>query len=272
MEHYMWFIPLGFVIGAYGTLIGAGGGFVLAPVLLLLHPTEAPENITSISLAVVFFNTLSGSAAYARMKRIDYKSGVVFAAATVPGAILGAFTTPYISPRLFDAILGALMIAASIFLLARPTKERKAKMSVPHFFSTRHIVEADGTAHTYSFDLKIGIGISLLVGFVSSVLGIGGGIMHVPALTTLLNFPVHVATATSHFVLMVMALTATIAHIADGTFSQTVVQRTAFLAVGVLIGAQLGARLSNRVHGVWILRGLAIALAFVGIRIIVLAL
>ena len=67
---YLWLIPLGFVVGAYGTLIGAGGGFLLVPVLLLLYPRETPETITSISLAVVFFNALSGSIAYARMKRI----------------------------------------------------------------------------------------------------------------------------------------------------------------------------------------------------------
>jgi hypothetical protein len=51
---YLRLLPLGFAVGAYGTLIGAGGGFVLVPILLLLYPNESPEIITSISLAVVF--------------------------------------------------------------------------------------------------------------------------------------------------------------------------------------------------------------------------
>jgi len=72
---YIWLIPLGLLIGTLGTLIGAGGGFVLLPVLLLLYPGADPETVTSISLAVVFFNALSGSWAYARMRRIDYTSG-----------------------------------------------------------------------------------------------------------------------------------------------------------------------------------------------------
>ncbi len=55
---------LGLGVGLFGTLIGAGGGFVLTPVLLLLYPTESPETITGISLAVVFFNATSGSLAY----------------------------------------------------------------------------------------------------------------------------------------------------------------------------------------------------------------
>ena len=71
---FLWLIPLAFFAGTYGTLIGAGGGFVLAPALLLLYPGEAPEIITSISLRAVFFNALSGTLARASSKRIDYKS------------------------------------------------------------------------------------------------------------------------------------------------------------------------------------------------------
>src|SRR6185295_1618467 len=70
-----WLFPLGLLVGAFGTLIGAGGGFILVPILLLMYPNETSERIASISLAVVFFNAFSGSLAYARMKRIDYKSG-----------------------------------------------------------------------------------------------------------------------------------------------------------------------------------------------------
>ncbi len=116
MQHYLWLIPLGFVVGALGTLIGAGGGFVLMPVLLLLYPLESPGTITSVSLAVVFCNALSGSWAYARMARIDYKSGLLFAAATVPGAIAGALSTNYLPRRAFNGVFGVLMIVAGPFL------------------------------------------------------------------------------------------------------------------------------------------------------------
>jgi hypothetical protein len=113
--------------------------------------------------------------------------------------------------------------------------------------------------------------LSLFVGYISSLLGIGGGIIHVPVLIHLLNFPVHIATATSHLILAVMAFTGTAVHIVIGAFSHGV-RHTIFLAIGVLIGAQLGARLSNCVQGDWIIRGLAIALGFVGIRIFIMAL
>src|SRR5262249_48831249 len=65
---YYWLVPIGALVRAFGTLIGAGGGFLLVPLLLLLYPGDQPETITSISLAGVFFNAFSGSIAYARMK------------------------------------------------------------------------------------------------------------------------------------------------------------------------------------------------------------
>ena len=125
MEHYLWLVPLGFVVGCYGTLIGAGGGFLLVPVLLLYYPDESPEVITAISLAVVFFNALSGSWAYSRMKRIDYKTGLLFGVTTIPGAILGALSTTYIPRRTFDGAFGLLMIAASVFLFLYPGRREE---------------------------------------------------------------------------------------------------------------------------------------------------
>jgi hypothetical protein len=269
--HYLFLIPIGFVVGAYGTLIGAGGGFVLMPILLLLYPHESPEALTSISLAVVFFNALSGSAAYARMRRVDYRSGLLFAAATVPGAILGALTTAYIPRHLFDLIFGLLLVAMGAVLLRSPHPRRETATEAPRGALHRVLVEASGTRHAYAYNPVLGVGLSLVVGYLSSLLGIGGGIIHVPALVHLLNFPVHIATATSHFILAIMTLAGSLVHFATGALARTV-GRVVPLALGVCLGAQLGARLSDRVHGVWIMRGLALALAFVGLRILLQAL
>jgi uncharacterized membrane protein YfcA len=83
-----------------------------------------------------------------------------------------------------------------------------------------------------------------------------------------LKFPVHVATATSHFVLVFIAAAGTLTHILNGTFEHGV-RRAAALAVGVVIGAQLGAILSNRLQGSWIIRLLAVGLGAAGLRLII---
>jgi len=267
MEQFLWLIPVGFIVGAYGTLIGAGGGFLLVPLLLLFYPSEDPQTITSISLAVVFFNAFSGSVAYGRAKRIDYYSGTIFSIATVPGAVLGALSTSFIPRRIFDLIVGILMLACAVFLFWRPAVRKTGTNSDPAHYFSRHVVEADGTRHDFSYRPVVGVGLSLMIGYISSLLGIGGGFIHVPVLVHLLNFPVHVATATSQFILAIMSFSGTVTHVVTGAF-QHGIRRTIFLSVGVVVGAQLGASLSSRVRGDWIIRSLAIALAFVGLRLI----
>ncbi|MBN1295060.1 MAG: sulfite exporter TauE/SafE family protein [Candidatus Latescibacteria bacterium] len=270
MDQQIWLIPMGFVLGTIGTLIGAGGGFILVPVLLLIYPNKSPESITSISLAVVFLNALSGSAAYARLRRIDYKSGFLLAIATVPGAVFGALTTDLIPRRTFNGIFGVLIIVLALYILFHRDKKTEPLDVKKKAHTKISIVEKDGTKHTFSYDLRLGAALSTLVGYASSLLGIGGGVIHVPILVRLLNFPVHIATATSHFILAIMALAGTIVHIAKGSFTGSSVYETVLLGVGVLFGAQLGAWLSGRIRGDWIIRALALALSLVGIRILIM--
>ncbi|MBD0297937.1 MAG: sulfite exporter TauE/SafE family protein, partial [Flavisolibacter sp.] len=207
---------IGFLVGCIGTLIGAGGGFILVPVLLLLFPGLRAEAITSISLGVVFLNAFSGTVAYARMKRIDYRSALLFALATLPGAIIGASLTSYIPRNLFDILLGVILIAVSAFLLIKPNYKVTPKLVDRQSWVHRKITDSKGQEYKYSFNIWTGIILSFFVGYLSSLLGIGGGIIHVPALTALLHFPIHVATATSHFILAIMALAGTIVHMIQG--------------------------------------------------------
>ncbi len=252
---------LGIVVGGFGTIIGAGGGFLLLPLLAVMYPTDEPNLLASISLTVVFFNALSGTIGYARMKRIDYRAGGLFAAATVPGAILGAIVTTTLKRQAFDIILAVSIIAVAVFILVASGRGRLIDPEDGH-------ATPGSTPGPVRYNRGLGIGISAVVGFLSSLLGIGGGIIHVPALVFLLHFPVHVATATSHFVLAITAAVGTATHLAEGAFSHGGVRRTAALAVGVIIGAQIGARLSKHAPNRAIMRCLAVALIVVGLRIV----
>ncbi len=270
MVQFIYLLPLGIVVGIFGTIIGAGGGFVLIPVLILLYPDMPPESITGISLTVVFFNALSGSIAYARDKRIDLRSGLYFSAAAIPGSILGAFTTRLLTRNIFDGIFGALLIVISIFLMIKPETSKKSGVKRRKYHLFRRITDSNGVAYSFSYNTARGILISAVVGFISNLLGIGGGIIHVPALIHFLNFPVHIATATSHFILAITSLSGTIVHLAEGSLTGRFAE-TAALSLGAIIGAQAGARLSGLLKGLWIIRGLSLALAVTGIRIFIKA-
>jgi hypothetical protein len=261
---------LGFAVGTLGTLVGAGGGFVLTPVLLIAYPRTKPDLITAISLVVVFFNALSGSFAYRHQRRIDYRSGLQFAAAALPGSVAGALVVGLVPTRPFDVIMGAVLAGLSLLVLRGGTPEL-TPLANPKA-TARSITDANGVTYSYAVPIRRGIIFSVFVGFISSFLGIGGGVIHVPLMVTQLGFPVHIATATSHFVLTFMAGTGSLTHLISGTFAGGVgLRRAAALSVGVIGGAQLGARLSQRFSGTLIRRVLGVALLGIAVRVVLLA-
>ena len=238
-------VLIGFAVGAFGTLIGAGGGFILTPILLLLYPHDSPQTLTAISLAAVFFNAASGSAAYARQRRIDYRSGTVFALATLPGAIGGAVAVGSVSRQLFDGIMGAVLALLAVWLLIG---ERWPLPTPKRHLERRVLTDRAGETYTYTVPLRRGALYSLAVGFLSSFLGIGGGVIHVPLLVRALGFPTHIAL---------------------GSFAHHHgLRRTLALSVGVVAGAQLGARISLRLRGSVIQLLLAAALLALAARLL----
>jgi uncharacterized protein len=258
---------IGVGVGAYGTLIGAGGGFLLVPILLLLYPQETPAQLTSVSLATVFANAASGSVAYLRARRVDLRTAIPFAIATIPGAVLGAVVIHGVARGTFELLFGVALGVLAIYLLWRPVRGEGSAQLAPET-AHRVLVDAQGHRYEYGFNLPLGIAASAVIGFVSSFLGIGGGIIHVPVMTQLLGFPVHVATGTSHAVLAVMAGTGTAVHAISGVFGP-VVRRTVVLSAGVVVGAQIGARLSDRTGGPRIVRLLGVGLLAVAARLLV---
>ena len=266
------FVLLGIAVGGFGTLIGAGGGFLLTPILLMCFPAMSAESVTAISMTSVFFNSASGSSAYAYMKRIDYKTGIIFAIATIPGSVIGTMLTGQVSRQLFNCIFGAFMILFAIVIIL---KSRMGNSSAPidkegHFRARRHLTDREGHEFSFSFNMLAGILISMFVGLVSGFLGIGGGIVHVPALV-LLGFPTHFATATSHFVLVFSAAISVIVHLSEGTLNNNTTMALS-IAFGTVVGAQIGARISKHIKGSVIMLCLAIALIFAGVRILCMGL
>ena len=253
----------GFLAGIFGTIVGIGGGIVFVPVFLLIfHFT--PQQATGTSLFAIFFNVLSGSISYLRQKRVDIKAGWKFALATIPGAFLGAWLANFLTSNILQIIFGLLLIivAALSFIRAEP------KSIMPKEGEMRRIEDIHG--HTFLYRPREGLGVflSLLIGIISSLIGIGGGIIHVPAMIYLLGFPVHIATATSQFVLVISTFFGSIGHI---TLGDTLIIPGLIVGIAAIPGAILGAELSRRLKGLLIIRLLAIALITLGIRLLLKA-
>jgi uncharacterized membrane protein YfcA len=264
---------LGILIGAYGTTVGIGGGVILVPLLMFLYPAMPPEILTGISLAVVFLNALSGTVAYSRQRCIDYRNGIFFALATVPATVLGVWVVRFIPINTFAFIFGLILLIAAAAILFRPQLEKPKR---PHLENNHgkllcEITDSRGRRFIYYTNRRLGMFLSFFVGFLSGVLGIGGGVIHMPVLVYILNFPVHIATATSHFILVFTTLTGILTHLAFGASYLDNWPVILFLALGVIPGAQLGAWLGRRLHGLLVIRLLALALVILGVRLVLKA-
>lgn len=263
-------LVFGIVVGAYGTMVGAGGGFLIVPALLLVYHAR-PEQAAGTSLVVVFLNAASGSASYIRQKRVDYRAGVVFGLATLPGAVAGAFLSNLFSGRAFDIVFGLVLLLVAGLLIWRPLAEEEFAESLTGMADSRwwqvqrELTDRSGERFGYSYNLWSGIALSFGTGFFSSILGIGGGIIHVPGLIHLLSFPVHIATATSHFILAISSGVASTTHLLLG---HVLIAPALLMGVGVTGGAQIGAVLARRLRGSLLIRLLSLALILVAIRLL----
>jgi len=122
MLEELWLIPLGFVAGILGSIIGLGGGIIIVPVLTFMgfSPTLAVSN----SLFAVFSNSVASTAMYAKQKRIELSLGWKLGLIAVPGTILGAFISSEISPDIFK-ILFALVSSLQRHTYFSKEKSRK---------------------------------------------------------------------------------------------------------------------------------------------------
>ncbi len=262
-------LAIGIVSGTWGALIGAGGGFIIVPFLLIFLDNQNPpvpvSSITAISLAAVCINGISSFIGYLRLKRIDFKLGLIFLLASIPSAIAGAIFVNKIGNQFFQFLFGGILIAVALYLIFKPKIKENTLAKTTGLKSK--IIDSKGTLFTYVTNLKIGTPIIFSFGFLSGMLGIGGGIFNVPAFVILLRIPIEIATATSIFILVGTSLVANITNLLQGDLSgyYSIVLS---ICVGSFIGGQIGTKLAKRITSLWIARVLSFTLILVGIRLI----
>jgi uncharacterized membrane protein YfcA len=248
----------GLAVGGYGTVVGIGGGPLLVPILHFLNAWPIEEVVAS-SLFVVLLNATSGSIGYARQRRIDYKGGVALSLAAMPGAVLSGLIHHLVKIPFFDAIFAIFLVVLAGYTILRvdrfdrPRPRRRSKAGL------RRVVIVDAFRERYEFhsDHALGITLNLILGFLSGFLGIGGGVLQVPILVFLLDYPIHIATATSHFVTM---LTAAFALAPNVVLGNVHFLATSWLGLGVVVGAQAGAQIAQKLRSKVILYLFAIIL------------
>ena len=262
--------------GAYGVLVGAGGGFILSPVLLLL-PDAEPEKVAGTVLTAIAVNSALVAWTYRDVRVVDYRSGLLFAGAAVPGAVIGAIGVGAAPPELFRTAFGVLLILLAVQLAIRPSAgkpKRDGNQKRQGRFQRllaitrrgRRIRTRDGEEYEYEFNETLATSFNVALGFLSGFFGIGGGFLRTPILVIAFGFPVRVAAATSVFALAIYGTAGAAIHGVQGHIEWF--PMLVFAGVGLTVGGQIGARISRRVRGVWVLRMLLVVVLALGVQLV----
>ena len=248
----------GVFVGFLGTLVGVGGGFFMVPYFTLAGGF-VPARAVGTSLGAIVFNAVSGSIRWTFQKRIDWAVALAFALATLPGTWLGREAGLRIDASSFAVAFAAVVAAAAAsILLVRPAPGDASRLAWFRRGARRDFADAFGVRHQYSVNLPFGVAVSLGVGFVSALFGVGGGFLHVPIMVVLYGMPVHVAVATSQVILAVTAAAGAVVY----ALPPSSVDVPTMLAVGLgaAAGAQLGAFAAPKIAPEGLRRILAVVL------------
>ena len=216
----IWLIPLGFIAGILGSIIGLGGGIIIVPVLTFMgfSPTLAVSN----SLFAVFSNSVGSTIEYAKQKRVEFSLGWKLGLMAVPGTILGAFISSDLSSEIFKILFALVLISsASYIFLKRKIEEKPVDIS--------------------RLLLVFSAGASFFAGIISSLFGIGGGLIFVPLMVVALGISIMRAAPTSQFILMFASFSGLIIH---SMLGHPDYYQALLLSIGAFAGGILGARLS----------------------------
>ena len=265
---YILLLPiLGVVVGAIGSTIGLGGGFILVPILLALFPEASTSQITFTSLTAVFVNACASTINNFYRKRIDFPTAAILMCGAIPAAIGVSLIAQMVTRTFFESLFGCLMLAGAIYI-------SRKDLATPHLLSlgslhpNRYIKERSGVEHFYSVNNSAAALIGPVAGFVSSFFGIGGGTIHIPAMNFLLGIPLRIAGATAMLVLVSTSSTA-LATLFTGYGIVGGYSIAGLLAIGTLCGGQFGIYAAGRIQPRGILLILSIAMGIAGLGLII---
>ena len=256
-------IAAGFVIGAYAAAIGAGGGFLIAPLLLARYSDAEPTAITSASLSVVAVSSGLSAIMGARRRRIDYPVAGALAAAAVPGSLIGASLTGFLPRQVFTGGIAVMLLLLAVYLAWKP---RAAFVDPVRRGWRRRFRDGEGDLYGYRIPLLRSLLTTLVAALVAALAGIGGGVLYVPLATRVMRMPHPLAVPAAHIVIATLAIVVTGFHFAAGQIDEPM-RDVVWLVVGVVLANPVGQRLNHRLGEGALTRALAAGLLIISLRI-----
>lgn len=246
--------------GCLGALLGIGGGVFLVPFLNLGLGLPYKVSIAT-SLMTVIATSSAVSAGTAGKNLINLRLGMLLEVASAAGGLGAAMTLVYLTPGQLYVIFSVVTAGIAGIMLSRLDHRNVLHASVdPGVLGGRFI---DETGHEIVYRVKrlpVALGASFLAGNISGFLGIGGGILKVPALNSWCGVPMRAAAATSALMIGVTAVSSAPVFYARGWINPPL---AAAAVLGVLVGSRAGLHFAGRIRARWLKLLMAIVLLIV---------
>jgi hypothetical protein len=237
------------LIGVIGSLLGIGGGVFLIPIMTLGLGIDI-KVAAATSLVTIIVTSSSSAPRYLREGLVNVKLGMFLEIFTVTGAIIGALLVSYLDTNMVEALFAIVIIYAAFYMQVRmkdPSNPGIPDQMLPSRFNGRYRDEGSGELRQYGVkNMPRGAAAGFVAGNLSGLIGVGGGIVKVPAMHIWMGVPMKAAAATSNFMIGVTAVASALVYLANGLVAPVI---TASAAIGIFIGATMGSRMMGKITG-----------------------
>ena len=239
----------GLLAGTFGALLGLGGGILIVPLLTLGFGLPFREAV-AISLVAVITTSSASAAVYLERRLANLRLGLTLELFTATGALAGGLVAFLLSERLLAGLFAAMLGYTAWSMVRRAgARQPPAAADVPDPGAV-----PGGAIHGYLASLggadyavrrlPVGIGLAFVAGVLSALLGVGGGVVKVPAMNLVMGVPLRVATATSNLMIGVTASASAILYLLRGQVDPYIAGP---VVAGVFAGAVVTSRIAHRV-------------------------
>ncbi len=251
--HLLLLFAMALSAGFVGSLLGLGGGIIIVPALALLFHMPIHHAIAASILAMIA-TSIGGAKIYMDQQITNVRIGLFLEVATTFGALAGAFLGVLMKGWILSLVFSGIMfLIGFVSFRERGSEDREdadGNGVVPDRLS--RYMELGGAYYDRAKDREVqykatrslqGSGAALMAGLGSGMLGIGGGVIKVAALNTVMRVPIKASVATSKFMIGITAATAAVVYFLADAVNLCVV---APVALGAVVGAVAGSHLMNR--------------------------
>jgi uncharacterized protein len=235
------------VAGFFGSLVGLGGGIIVVPALTLIYGIDIRYAIGA-SIVSVIATSSGAAAAYVRQHMTNLRAAMLLEIGTTTGAVSGAFLAGVLQGRWLYLIFGAMLAVSAVAMLRRVRDSvspvppdawaDRLKLHGSYYDALQGEVVRYRVTHA-----RLGLVLMYLAGATSGLLGIGSGVLKVPAMDLAMRIPIKVSTATSNFMIGVTAAASAGVYFVRGDIDPII---AAPVALGVVLGAVAGSRVLAR--------------------------